>query len=131
MGNCKCVIVTVVKNEILSTILKVFGKTRSAIEPRSSEPLANTLPTRLTITTINPRSQCLGQGKKNIIFCVTTKSLKTVQGNFCRKFNFNNYPQKSQIYRWVHKFQATGSLNNLNKKSENLVISAHVLLKNN
>ena len=57
------------------------------------------------------------------IFCVTTyletKSFKTVQAKFCRKFNFNNYPQKSQIYCWVHKFQATGSANNLNEKAEN------------
>ena len=56
------------------------------------------------------------------IFCVTyleTKSFKTVQANFHRKFNFNNYPQESQIYHWVHKFQATGSINNLNKKAEN------------
>ena len=57
------------------------------------------------------------------IFCVTTyfetKSFKTEQAKFCRKFNFNNYPQKSQIYHWVHKFQAAGSVNNLNKKAEN------------
>ena len=60
--------------------------------------------------------------KEEKIFCVTiylaTKSFKTVQAKFRRKFNFNNYPQKSQIYRWAHKFQATGSLNNLNKKGE-------------
>ena len=35
------------------------------------------------------------------------------------KFSFNNYPQKSQIYHWVHKFQATRSANNFNKKAEN------------
>ena len=56
------------------------------------------------------------------LFCVTTylekKSFKTVQVKFCRKFNFNNYPQKSQIYRWVHKFQATKSVKNL-KNAEN------------
>ena len=59
--------------------------------------------------------------KEEKIFCVTTyletKSFKTVQAKYRRKFNFNNYPQKSQIYRWTHKFQATGSVNNLNKKS--------------
>ena len=38
---------------------------------------------------------------------------------FCRKINYNYYYQKSQIYHWVHKFQATGSVNNLNKKAEN------------
>ena len=35
------------------------------------------------------------------IFYITTylktKSFKTVQAKLCRKFNFNNYPQKSQI----------------------------------
>ena len=35
-----------------------------------------------------------------------------------QQFNCNNYPQKSQTYCWVHKFQATGSVNNLNKKVE-------------
>ena len=42
---------------------------------------------------------------------------KTEQAKFHGKFN--NYPQKSQVYGWVHKFQATGSVNNLNKKAEN------------
>ena len=32
---------------------------------------------------------------------------------------FRNYSKKSQIYRWVHKFQATGAVNKLNKKVEN------------
>ena len=40
--------------------------------------------------------------KEENIFCVTTyletKSFKTVQAKFRRKFNFNNYPQKSPIY---------------------------------
>ena len=74
-----------------------------------------------TITTINPRSECLRQERK--ILCVTTyletKSFKTVQAIFRRKLNFNNYPQSSQIYRCVHKFQAIGSVINLNKKTEN------------
>ena len=26
-----------------------------------------------------------------------------MQAKFCRKFNLNNYSQKGQIYRWVHK----------------------------
>ena len=57
--------------------------------------------------------------KRGKIFCVTfleTKSFKTVQAKFHRNFN---YSQKSQIYHWVHKFQATGSVNNLNKKAKN------------
>ena len=61
--------------------------------------------------------------KRGKIFCVSThletKSFKTVPAKFCGKFNFNNYPQRSQIYRWIYKFQATGSVNNLNKKAEN------------
>ena len=32
---------------------------------------------------------------------------------------FNNYPQKSPIYCWVLKFQATVSVNNIYKKAEN------------
>ena len=56
------------------------------------------------------------------IFCVITyfetSSFKTVQAKFRKKFNFN-HPQKSQIYRWVHKFQTTGTVNNLNIKAEN------------
>ena len=32
--------------EATSTIFKVFGMTRPGVEPRSPEPLANTLPTR-------------------------------------------------------------------------------------
>ena len=64
----------------------------------------------------------LWTGEENI-FCITTyletKSFRTVQAKFRRKFNYNNYPQKSQIYHLVHKFQATGLVNNLNKKVEN------------
>ena len=67
---------------------------------------------------INRRLQWLGYERE--IFCVTTyletKSLKTVQAKFCKNFNFDNYPKKSQIYYWVHEFQATGPVNNLNKK---------------
>ena len=56
------------------------------------------------------------------IFGVTTysetKSFKTVQAKFRSKFNFDNYPQKSQIYPWIHNFQDTGTLKSLNKKTE-------------
>ena len=80
--------------------------TRLWIEQRSLGPLANTLPNwPMGILDHN----ALDQEEK--ILCATaylkTKSLKTVQAEFSSKFNFNNYPQKSQIYRWVHKFQAT------------------------
>ena len=46
------------------------------------------------------------------------KSFKTVQAKFLKKFNFDYYSQKRQIYRWVLKFQATGSVNNFNKMTE-------------
>ena len=51
---------------------------------------------------------------------VETKSFKTVSGKFRRKFNFNSYPLKSQIYCWVLKFQSNGSVDNLYQKAENL-----------
>ena len=61
--------------------------------------------------------------KRGKIFCVATylktKSFKTVQAKFRRKFNFNNNPYQSQIYRRVHRFQASGSVDNHNKKVEN------------
>ena len=61
--------------------------------------------------------------KRGKIFCVTTYletiSFKTVQVKSIGKFNFNYHTQKRQIYRWVYKSQATGSVNNLNKKAEN------------
>ena len=59
--------------------------------------------------------------KRGKIFCINyleTKSFETIQAKFRGKFNFNNYPQKSQIYRWVHKFQATDPENHLNKGAE-------------
>ena len=42
---------------------------------------------------------------------------KTVQAEFRKKFN--NYHQKSQIYRCAQESQATRSVNNHNKKAEN------------
>ena len=46
--------------------------------------------------------------KDEKILCITTyletKSFKTVQAKFCRKFNFNNYPPKTQISsHWISK----------------------------
>ena len=43
-----------------------------------------------------------------------------LHAKFHRKFNYDNYPQKRQIYRWGHKSQATGSVNHINKEAENL-----------
>ena len=42
-----------------------------------------------------------------------------LQSKFRSKFSFNNYSQKSHIYRSVHISQTTGSINHLNKKPEN------------
>ena len=60
--------------------------------------------------------------KRGKIFCVTsylkTISFKTVQAKFCRKFNFNNYPKKSKIYRWVHIFQATRTVTTSTRKQK-------------
>ena len=56
--------------------------------------------------------------RENKIFSFTTYleiKFKIMEAKFCGKFNFNNYPQKSRIYRWLHKFHATGSVSNLNK----------------
>ena len=39
----------VLSKEVSSTILKVFGMTRPRIEPRSPGPLANTLPTLISL----------------------------------------------------------------------------------
>ena len=57
------------------------------------------------------------------IFCVTTyietKSYKTVQTRFRRKFNFNTSPGKSQIFLWHRNFQIYGTVNKRSKKLEN------------
>ena len=51
------------------------------------------------ISTINPRSQCLERGRK--IFCATyhfeTKSFKTVQRKFYRKFNLTIIHRKAKF----------------------------------
>ena len=61
--------------------------------------------------------------REDQIFCITAylepKSFKTVLAKSRRKFNLNNYPQKSHIYRWLHEFQVTVSVNNQKKKAEN------------
>ena len=55
-------------------------------------------------------------------FCVTlhleTKSLKTVQARYRRRFNFNNFPHKFQITRWVKRFKDTGTLIKSTKKGQ-------------
>ena len=45
-----------------------------------------------------------------------TKSFKSVQAKYRPKFDFNKISQKSQIYRWVTKFEAKGTVNKLSKK---------------
>ena len=57
-------------------------------------------------------------------FCVTLylekKSLKTVQARYRRRFDFNNFPHKFQITRWVKKFKDTATLINSTKKGQKL-----------
>ena len=56
--------------------------------------------------------------KFGLALYLDTKSLKTVQAKFCRKFSFNNFPQKFQIIRWVKKFKDTGILVKSTKKGQ-------------
>ena len=60
------------------------------------------------------------------VFCVQmyskTESFKTVQSKFRRKFSFNYYPEKSQIYRWVKKFREQGTVLNQKSKGRNLSV---------
>ena len=55
-------------------------------------------------------------------FCVTlyleTKSLKTVQARYRRRFNFSNFPHKFQITLWVKKFKDTRTLIKSTKKGQ-------------
>ena len=55
-------------------------------------------------------------------FCLTlyleTKSLKTVQVRYRRRFNFNNFPHKFQISRLVKTFNDTGILIKSTKKGQ-------------
>ena len=55
------------------------------------------------------------------------KIIQNVKAKFRRKFKFNNYFQKSQIYRRVLKCQSILSVNNLNKKMDFFDIVAGVL----
>ena len=50
---------------------------------------------------------------------IETKYLKAVQTRFRRKFNFNIYPEKSQIFLWYCNLQTYGTVNKRCKKSEN------------
>ena len=52
---------------------------------------------------------------------IKTKSCNAVQIHFRRKFNFNTYPGKPQIFlRWCRNFQASGTVSKRSKKSDNL-----------
>ena len=63
-------------------------------------------------------------------FCVETyfetKSFKSVQARFRREFNFNNYPDKSQIYRWVNKFRTSGTVQKLSSKAGEVRSGPHL-----
>ena len=66
---------------------------------------------------INRRSQ----ERKNILpyHIFINKIIQNSASKISQEVELNNYPLKSKIYRWVYKFQATGSVNNPNKKAEN------------
>ena len=55
-------------------------------------------------------------------FCVTlyleTKSLKTVQARYRRRFNFNNFPHKFKLTCWVKNFKDTGTLIKSTKRGQ-------------
>ena len=76
----------------------------------------------LSIYLSGTRSQCLCQEIQKTYLAsllIQRQNHSKLQAKFRKKFNFNNHPQNRQIHRYVHKFQATGSLNNFNKKAEN------------
>ncbi|XP_076039237.1 uncharacterized protein LOC143024328 [Oratosquilla oratoria] len=56
---------------------------------------------------------------KQKVFCVKTyyktKSFKTVQAKHRRLFNFNYYPNKSKISKWVRNFETYGSVEDRRK----------------
>ena len=65
-----------------------------------------------------PEGDGMANGRKTI--CVTlyleTKSLKTVQAKYCKRFDFSNFPHKFQITCCVKKFKDTGTLIKSTKK---------------
>ena len=56
--------------------------------------------------------------KKDKIFCVTYLEIKSLK-NFVGSLTLTIVPRKTKIYRWIHKFKATGSVNNISMKAEN------------
>ena len=59
-------------------------------------------------------------------FIFGVKIVQKGAGEIQAKYNFNNFPSKLLIFRWVKKFQATGSLlNNLTTTSQ-----SEIMLKN-
>ena len=55
------------------------------------------------------------------MFCVMRKleanSYKQAIAKFRRKYDKNKTPSKTDIYRWIKKFEATGTISNMRKKS--------------
>ena len=49
----------------------------------------------------------------NNYYFISVFTNENVQANFWIKFNFNNYPTKSNIHHWVTKFQSIESIQNL------------------
>ena len=57
--------------------------------------------------------------KFSVATYIETKFHKAVQTRFGRKFNFNNYRRKSQIFLSYHHLQTNGTVNRRSKKSRN------------
>ena len=66
-------------------------------------------------------------------FCVETyidtKFIKTVQSKFRRRFDFNHFPTKSMIYRWVKKFKSEEIVLQLSAKSEKVTTGRHLSVR--
>ena len=61
----------------------------------------------------------INQNHINVRIRFGDKIIQNSASKFSQEVKLKNYRQKSQINRWVYKFQATGSVNDLNKKAEN------------
>ena len=66
-------------------------------------------------------------------FCVETyvytKSIKTVQAKFRRRFNFNHFANKSMIYRCVKKLKSKLTVLKLSARSEKATTGRHLSVR--
>ena len=70
--------------------------------------------------------KCLKQKSFCLETCIGTKSIKTVVAKFCRQYNFNHFPNKSMIYRWIKKFKSKGTVLKLTARSEKVITRRHL-----